>query len=143
MIDPEMKRAIARCDSEIAGMECYAGPPAHAWLTTLGIEDWKAEKRLLMLSMQYKCDQCGSLRGPSDNWYEVDMPYVDSGNAPVLTIRPLCNLNRQSSELHVCGDGCALKMISEKLELLQVDTSRQVRHMRDMRGRFMPTLPGE
>jgi hypothetical protein len=39
--------AIARCDREIAAM--YAQPPIQpAWLTTLGIEDWEAEKRLIL-----------------------------------------------------------------------------------------------
>lgn len=37
---------IARCDREIRAMETQpVGQPAY--LTTLGIEDWKAEKRIL------------------------------------------------------------------------------------------------
>ncbi len=37
---------IARCDREIAEMEQQL-PGQPAYLTTLGIEDWKAEKRIL------------------------------------------------------------------------------------------------
>jgi hypothetical protein len=44
--DQTIDEALARCDREIAAM--YAredGSPA--WLTTLGITDWEAEKRIL------------------------------------------------------------------------------------------------
>jgi hypothetical protein len=38
---------LARCDREIAAM--YTQTPVRpAWLTTLGIEDWEAEKRLIL-----------------------------------------------------------------------------------------------
>lgn len=40
-------REIARCEKEIAAMLEQA-PTQPAWLTTLGIEDWEAEKRLLL-----------------------------------------------------------------------------------------------
>jgi len=36
---------LARCDREIA--EASAHTEAPAWLVTLGVEDWRAEKRLI------------------------------------------------------------------------------------------------
>jgi hypothetical protein len=48
MTPAELLAEIARCDREIAAMECR--PPdldAPAYLTTMGIEDWRAERRIL------------------------------------------------------------------------------------------------
>lgn len=42
----DLEREIARCDREIAEME-QQPPVQPAYLTTLGIQDWKAEKRIL------------------------------------------------------------------------------------------------
>lgn len=41
---------LARCDREIAAMHAQTGKPA--WLTTLGIEDWRAERRLIEGEME-------------------------------------------------------------------------------------------
>lgn len=41
-----MSDDLARCDREIA--EASAQMDAPAWLVTLGVEDWEAEKRLLL-----------------------------------------------------------------------------------------------
>jgi hypothetical protein len=46
MTPDELAREIARCDREIAAME-QQPPVAPAYLTTLGIEDWRGEKRLI------------------------------------------------------------------------------------------------
>lgn len=44
----DLSREIARCDAEIAEMSHDATSGNYpAWLVTLGIEDWRAEKRLL------------------------------------------------------------------------------------------------
>lgn len=44
--DNELARELARCDREIAEMENQ--PPVQpAYLTTMGIEDWRREKRIL------------------------------------------------------------------------------------------------
>lgn len=43
----DLESQLARCDREIA--EMYAQPPTQpAWLTTLGILDWEAERRIIM-----------------------------------------------------------------------------------------------
>jgi hypothetical protein len=47
MTPSELAREIERCDREIAAME-QQEPGQPAYLTTLGIEDWEAEKRLLL-----------------------------------------------------------------------------------------------
>lgn len=48
MSPAEQAAAIARCDREIAEIEERAeGGTMPAWLVTLGVEDWEAEKRLL------------------------------------------------------------------------------------------------
>jgi hypothetical protein len=47
MTPDELAREIARCDAEIAAME-QQEPTVPAYLTTLGIEDWQGEKRLLL-----------------------------------------------------------------------------------------------
>ncbi|HWP32637.1 MAG TPA: hypothetical protein VNL97_02710 [Solirubrobacterales bacterium] len=46
MTPDELAREIARCDAEIAAME-QQEPTVPAYLTTLGIEDWRGEKRLI------------------------------------------------------------------------------------------------
>jgi len=47
VIDPvQIAQEIARCDREIAEMLAQS-PVAPAYLTTLGIEDWRWEKRML------------------------------------------------------------------------------------------------
>lgn len=46
MTPSEILRQIARCDLEIAAMESQP-EVAPAYLTTLGIEDWRGEKRIL------------------------------------------------------------------------------------------------
>lgn len=46
MTPAELAREIARCDAEIAAME-QQEPVKPAYLVTLGIEDWRAEKRLI------------------------------------------------------------------------------------------------
>ena len=50
MTPAERARAIARCDEEIAEImnraDVVAGT-APAWLVTLGVEDWEAEKRAI------------------------------------------------------------------------------------------------
>lgn len=46
MTPDEIAREIARCDEEIAAMEAQE-PVGPAYLVTLGIEDWQAEKRIL------------------------------------------------------------------------------------------------
>lgn len=43
MIGEDFDREIARCEREIADMECQS-PTQPAYLTTLGIQDWRAEK---------------------------------------------------------------------------------------------------
>jgi len=57
MIDrPQFAREIARCDREIA--EMLAQPPTSpAYLTTLGIEDWRWEKRLLESMLVEESDE--------------------------------------------------------------------------------------
>lgn len=45
MTHDECAREIARCDAEIAAAEQQQNAPAY--LVTLGIEDWRAEKRLI------------------------------------------------------------------------------------------------
>lgn len=47
MTPDEIAREIARCDREIAAMQAQA-PGAPAYLTVLGIEDWRWERRALM-----------------------------------------------------------------------------------------------
>jgi hypothetical protein len=46
MTPDEIAREIARCDREIAAMEAQE-PVGPAYLTTLGIEDWRWERRKL------------------------------------------------------------------------------------------------
>jgi hypothetical protein len=46
MTPAELAREIARCDAEIAAMEQQPST-VPAYLTTLGIEDWQREKRLI------------------------------------------------------------------------------------------------
>jgi hypothetical protein len=46
MTPDDVAREIARCEQEIAAMERQS-TTAPAFLTTLGIEDWRAEKRIL------------------------------------------------------------------------------------------------
>jgi len=46
MTQDEIAREIARCDAEIAAME-QQPPGAPAYLTTLGIEDWRREKQMI------------------------------------------------------------------------------------------------
>lgn len=46
MTAAEIAREIARCDREIRAMETQE-PSKPAYLTTLGIEDWRAERRIL------------------------------------------------------------------------------------------------
>lgn len=46
MTQAELQRELDRCDREIAEMENQP-PGAPAYLTTLGIEDWKREKLLV------------------------------------------------------------------------------------------------
>jgi hypothetical protein len=41
---------LARCDAEIAAMQNQSGVPA--WLVTLGILDWEAEKRLIRAELE-------------------------------------------------------------------------------------------
>lgn len=42
-----MNNEILRCDREIAeALKQFSAP---AWLVTLGVEDWEAEKRLIVL----------------------------------------------------------------------------------------------
>jgi len=42
-----LQEKLERCDREIAAMN--AQPPVQpAWLVTLGVEDWEAEKRFLI-----------------------------------------------------------------------------------------------
>jgi hypothetical protein len=43
---------LQRCDAEIREMEAQTDAPA--WLVTLGIEDWKAEKRLIEREMEQR-----------------------------------------------------------------------------------------
>ena len=47
MTPDDLAREIARCDAEIAAMESQE-PTVPAYLTTLGIEDWEGEKRLIV-----------------------------------------------------------------------------------------------
>lgn len=42
-----LEEELLRCDREIAAM-ILQSPDKPAWLVTLGIEDWKAEKRLIL-----------------------------------------------------------------------------------------------
>jgi hypothetical protein len=46
MTPADILAEIARCDREIAEMETQE-PVKPAYLTTMGIEDWRAERRLL------------------------------------------------------------------------------------------------
>lgn len=46
MTAAEIAREIAKCDDEIAAMQ-HQEPTAPAYLTTLGIEDWRRERRIL------------------------------------------------------------------------------------------------
>ena len=57
MIDPiQFACEIERCDREIA--EMLAQPPtAPAYLTTMGIEDWRWEKRLLASMLIEESDE--------------------------------------------------------------------------------------
>ena len=46
-----LSEALARCDREIKELQersDVVSGNAPAWLVTLGIEDWRAEKRLLL-----------------------------------------------------------------------------------------------
>ena len=52
-----LREQIARCDREIA--EALKQHDAPAWLVTLGVEDWEAEKRLLLSGGQ-------EIPGPAD-----------------------------------------------------------------------------
>ena len=51
----ELDREIALCDREIGAMESQP-PGAPAYLTTLGIEDWKREKLLVYDEANYPTD---------------------------------------------------------------------------------------
>lgn len=42
-----LESALARCDQEIAAMQTQP-ETRPAWITTLGIEDWEAEKCLIL-----------------------------------------------------------------------------------------------
>ncbi len=56
--------AIERCEREIAAM--LAQPPiVPAWLVTLGVEDWEAEKRLLLAGETPGFVRVGSRFSPS------------------------------------------------------------------------------
>lgn len=50
-------KQIARCDQEILEMETQEATKP-AYLTTLGIEDWKAERRILELHLPLVCPFC-------------------------------------------------------------------------------------
>lgn len=56
----EAARQIARCNAEIEAMlRQPEGPPA--WLTTLGIEDWRAEKRLIRAEQKAMAADAGGM----------------------------------------------------------------------------------
>ncbi len=50
---------LARCDREIA--EASKQMDAPAWLVTLGVEDWEAEKRLLRGELRRSGTSCSDL----------------------------------------------------------------------------------
>ena len=51
MTPDEIAREIARCDAEIARMEAQEAV-APAYLTTLGIEDWRRERGMLQRELR-------------------------------------------------------------------------------------------
>ena len=66
MIDPlQIACEIARCDREIA--EMLAQPPtAPAYLTTMGIEDWRWERRELERMVESIHDEDQKAHDPRD-----------------------------------------------------------------------------
>ena len=69
MTPEEIRTEIARCDREIAAMQAQ-NPVKPAYLTTLGIEDWKRERAILEDMLGYRIDPKTGIK-----------PIADWGNA--------------------------------------------------------------
>ena len=81
MTRAQIVREIERCDREIEEM-LDQPPVAPAWLTTLGIEDWQWEKRILE----------SMLVEESDESYEASEASAEREILSAMTVRELCEL---------------------------------------------------
>jgi len=57
---------------------------------------------------QYTCDVCGKLKGTTNHWYVL---FIGVGK---IVIWPWKDAH-QPGALHICGEACLLKKISERL----------------------------
>lgn len=57
---------------------------------------------------QYTCDVCGKPKGATNHWYAL----VITKREMTISQWGFC---QQAGELHICGEACLLKKISERL----------------------------
>lgn len=66
-------------------------------------------------TVQINCDQCNTLKGETNHWYQIGEEQCRGEHSPRMFILPYSEtVLREAVDL--CGASCVLKYLSKKLE---------------------------
>jgi len=73
---------------------------------------------------QYKCDNCGAVKGETNRWWRVYVTTVVGGPGAILVQafdirRPMYVFPEETKAYDLCGQGCVAKRLSEFMEQAQ------------------------